>query len=124
MMKLPTLFFIIALMLLMSVHVIALRLFLYWQIWWLDIPMHILGGVVISVGIFALHDMRLWIKKRHLSYIPVLLLVCVAALSWEVYELCVGTAIEENYLMDTITDLAMGLVGGTIGYTIGTRISK
>jgi uncharacterized membrane protein YoaK (UPF0700 family) len=124
MLKLPTVFFLISFSFLAVIHIIALQLFLYWKFQWFDIPMHFLGGVVVALGLFTLHDLKLVIKKRHLQIFPIVLLVFAVAMLWEVYELLIGIPIESNYVVDTLTDLSMGLLGGLVGYGIGTSIKK
>lgn len=124
MLKLPTVFFLISFSFLAGIHIIALQLFLYWKFQWFDIPMHFLGGIVVALGLFTLHDLKLVIKKRHLQIFPIVLLVFAVAMLWEVYELLIGIPIESNYVADTLTDLCVGLLGGLIGYGIGTSIKK
>ncbi len=124
MLKLPTVFFLISFSFLAVIHIIALQLFLYWKFQWFDIPMHFLGGIVVALGLFTLHDLKLVIKKRHLQIFPIVLLVFAVAMLWEVYELLIGIPIESNYVVDTLTDLSMGLLGGLVGYGIGTSIKK
>lgn len=124
MLKLPTVFFLISFSFLAGIHIIALQLFLYWKFQWLDIPMHFLGGIVVALGLFTLHDLKLVIKKRHLQIFPIVLLVLTVAMLWEVYELLIGIPIESNYVVDTLTDLSMGLLGGLVGYGIGSSIKK
>ena len=85
MLKLPTIFFLIAGSILAVIHVISLELFLYWKYLWLDIPMHALGGAVVALGLFTLHDLWPRYPKRLLYPIPVLLLVLLVAMGWEVY---------------------------------------
>jgi len=124
MLKLPTIFFLISFSLLAVIHIIASELFLYWRFFWFDIPMHFFGGAVVALGIFTLYDLKIIVKRRHLKRVPLLVLVFVVALSWEVYELLVGISIEANYVADTLIDLSMGLLGGLVGYSIGSSLNK
>jgi hypothetical protein len=124
MLKLPTVLFLISLSFLAVVHIIALELFLYWRFWWFDIPMHFIGGSVVALGLFTLRDLRLPIPARYLRAVPVVLLVIVVAMLWEVYELFIGVPIESDYVVDTLIDLSMGILGGLVGYSIGTSLNK
>ena len=124
MLKLSTVFFLVLFSVLASIHIIALKLFLYWKFSWFDIPMHFLGGVVVTLGLFTLYDLKFLIKERHLQLFPVILIVFAVALAWEVYEILIGVPIDENYVIDTLTDLSMGLFGGLVGYSIGRSIKK
>jgi len=123
MLKLPTIFMLIAASVLATVHVISLELHLYWKHLWLDIPMHALGGAVVALGIFTLHDLMPHFPRRFLYPVPVLLFVLVVALAWEVYELGIGIPIEDDFEIDTIVDIVMGMLGGIIGYVVGYSVS-
>jgi len=124
MLRLPTIFFLISFSLFAVIHVIALQLFLYWHYLWFDIPMHFLGGIIVALGVFTLHDLKVFVPSRYLTPVAVVLMVVIVALVWEVFELYIGTPIEENFVIDTLTDLGMGILGGLIGYSIGTNIKK
>ncbi len=124
MLKLPTIFFFISFTLLAVVHIIALKLFLYWKYTWFDIPMHILGGIVVALGLYTLNDIRLLVPDRYLRLFPVVLLVLTVGLLWEVFELAIGIPIEEDYAVDTATDLAMGVTGAVFGYIVGRALRR
>jgi len=124
MLKLPTIIFLITFSFLAGMNFLAVELFLYWRFWWFDIPMHFIGGVTVALGLFTLHDLRLVIPARYLQLVPVLSLVFVVAMSWEAYELFIGIPIESDYVIDTLTDLCMGTLGGLVGYSIGTSLNK
>ncbi len=123
MLQLTTIVFLIASSVLAVIHNLAIQLYLYWNIWWLDIPVHAFGGMIVSLGFFALRDLRLF-PNQWLTPIPVMTLVLVIALSWEVYEHVIGILVEGNYVLDTFIDIAMGLLGGFIGYVIGNSLRK
>jgi len=124
MLKLPTIFLLIIFSFLAVIHIIALELFLYWRFWWFDIPVHFIGGVVVALGVFTLHDLRIVIPARLLQLVPVLLLVILAAMVWEVYEVLIGVSIEGDAILDTLTDVGMGILGGLVGYAVGTSLNK
>ncbi len=124
MLRLSSIVFLISFVSLTVIHIVAEKLFLYWKLEWFDIPVHILGGVVIVFGIFALHDIRFLIKKRHTQLLSVMLLVFIIAMSWEAYEIMMGLTPDINYLFDTVIDLGMGVIGGLIGYSISMNIKK
>lgn len=105
-------------------HIVALQLFLYWRFWWLDIPMHALGGTVVALGLFAAYDFRLFRNKTFLKVGYVIAFVLLIALLWEAFELYAGVPREEDYLFDTILDLIMGVVGGYLGYIVANSIRK
>lgn len=121
---LPIVFFLISASTLAVIHVLSLELYLYWQYLWLDIPMHMLGGATVALGVFALHDLISKFPSRLLYPIPVLLFVLIVALAWEVFEIEVGVPIEANFAVDTMIDLIMDMLGGVIGYVVAYSISN
>lgn len=125
MLKLPTIFFLIAGSLLVVLHVLSLELYLYWKYPALDIPMHALGGAVLALLFFTLHDIFPQYPSRLLYPIPVLLLVLLIILAWEVFQLQIEVLpLEEDVEIDTITDLIMGMLGAVMGYVVGYSMSS
>jgi hypothetical protein len=125
MIKLNTLLLLIALSVLAAVHLIALEFYLYWYYLWLDIPVHFLGGVIVSLGLFAATEMRLlfaafWSDKFWRASIVVWLVM----IAWEVFEVWAGIPILDNYVFDTTLDLAVGWLGGTVGFLLARRINE
>jgi len=41
-----------------------------------------------------------------------------------VYELYIGVPILDGYVVDTLTDLGMGILGGLVGYGVGISLKK
>lgn len=123
MIKLTTIFFLIAASILAVVHIVAIELVLYWRYAWFDIPMHVLGGTVIALGVFTIADLFPKFPKRLLYPIPVLLFVLLGSLAWEVYELGIGIPIEDDFEIDTSIDLFMDMLGGVVGYIVGYAVS-
>ncbi len=37
-------------------------------------------------------------------------------IAWEIFQLALGKPISSNYVIDTRTDLVVGLIGGILGY--------
>lgn len=121
MLQLTTIFFLIAASILAVVHNIAMQLFLYWHIWWFDIAVHTLGGVVVALGFFALRDLRMF-PNKFLSFVPVMLLVLGVAVMWEVFEVVAGIPNAGEYVTDTAIDVTVGLLGGMVGYFVGKNL--
>lgn len=115
--------FIVLLTALALAHLAALQFFLYWRHEWLDMPMHVLGGVVVALGVFAIKDLGLPAGDRVRRFIPVMVTVLAMSLTWEVYEFTIGMVlVEQNFLWDTSTDLTADLLGGLAGYWIGRKL--
>ena len=122
MIKPNTVLFLIAASVLAVVHFLSLELYLYWRYLWLDMPMHVLGGAVVALGVFVAYDLSASLPQRWLRIIPVMSAVLIVALSWEVYEVAIGIPIDAEYVRDTLLDLCMGILGGLIGFVVGTSL--
>lgn len=88
---------------------------LYYEIWWLDIPMHILGGLGVASLASSLH---LYFLKTRISFLNLFLAYTAVAILWEVYEYAhdLVTYREWNGWLDTIKDYLDGLLGALIAY--------
>src|SRR3989338_8295 len=99
---------------------LAVEYFLYWRIWWLDIPMHFFGGM--WAGLCGL-----WLIARRGN--PASLLSCLAfalfiGIAWEGFEYSEGIAASYHfsYPFDTAKDLVMDLLGATFGWMLVKRL--
>ncbi len=104
-----------------TLHVLAVVFFLYWSLWWFDIPPHLLGGL--SVGLFSL-----WFfcaDKGGGSTISSLRVLSVAVLGalvvglvWELFEYSAGITYNAigSYPLDTLKDLTMDVTGGYVAH--------
>ncbi len=124
MLKTTTVLFLIAISVLAVLHILALALHLYWQVWWFDIPMHLLGGSSIVLGLHTLADLR--IIPRSFATLLTRALVCtlVIAIAWEAFQYAVTEVRKEDYIVDTLTDILCGLLGALMGYTVGNRVHE
>lgn len=87
--------------------------------------MHVLAGVTVMLGYLSVRDFLPWFPREFSKFIPALVFVLAVAVTWEYYEVLIGIPTSElNYVADTVTDLAMGIVGGLLGYFIGQRVSR
>lgn len=88
--------------------------YLYYELWWLDIPMHIMGGF----GVAALTGSILSYKGKKVSYIKLCIVYSVVAVSWELYEYLhdIISGGEINNIIDTASDFINGLVGMSVAY--------
>ena len=95
-------------------HFVFEPTYLYYELPWLDIPMHILGGF--GVAMLALSIARY--KKYNISITSVLLAYLVVALTWELYEFChdLIRSTPWNGWQDTLSDIINGAIGGWIAY--------
>jgi len=124
MIRFTTVCFVLALSTLALIHILALRLYLYWYYVWLDVPVHFLGGIVVAFGVYAARDLRL----PYFSYLSatltcVMVIVVLVMLAWEVFELWAGIPRLDNFVFDTSLDIIAGFLGGITGALIARRLS-
>lgn len=114
--------------LLAGLHITGLQEGLLLRLWWYDIMLHTLGGIVIASA-------YLWVVRfsPRLSFIPsparfphVFLFVFAVGVAWEVFEWLVGlypTDIHATlHQLDTALDLAFDMGGATMAYMVFSRI--
>lgn len=105
-------------------HYLAIELFLYWRYPWFDIPMHFLGGCVVALGYLSARDFIPKLPSRWFVFVSTIFFVFSIALLWEAFELVAGITMQDGYVVDTMIDVILGLLGGTVGYFVGSRIKE
>lgn len=106
-------------------HYFAIELYLYWIYPWFDMVTHTLGGAVVVLGYISISDFIPSFKSTWQKFIPATTFVLLIAISWELFEVWAGIPLDEpGYLLDTASDLILGLVGGTIGYLVASRLKE
>lgn len=113
---------VISLILFLTFHFLALYNFWYWELRWLDIPMHFFGGFLIAM-LFIWLDLKFKISNN-LSFFKLLLItlsfVSFIGVLWEfqefLYDIFISSKIPDMILQtsaaDTIKDLFFDLFGG------------
>jgi len=93
------------------------KFFWYDAIWWFDMPMHFLGGVVISFLLAYLFYSFLIKKEATQSVIFLIFGVIVVGIGWEVFEYIFKNVIAGQFFntLDTISDVCFDLAGGAAG---------
>lgn len=108
-----------------AVHLVALKLSLYYKYLWLDLPMHVLGGITVSLGYFLLPRFKIALPERYFKLFPTLIFVLAVGLLWEWFEIWAGIPLyTEGFAIDMLGDLAMDLVGGTVGYLLARSLIR
>lgn len=116
-------FFGLSLILLACFHAVALTFSLYYIYPWLDMPMHILGGITIALGYQSSY-----IFKKFAQFLPHTFLATLAAAlviggGWEVYEYAVGVMTGSIFsAADTMKDISMDALGGAVGFVVAKAI--
>jgi len=95
-------------------HMYALAEYLYWHYPWFDIPMHILGGIVIAVFSVGL-------LKKYNPY-GFLGIISVAFIGWEIFEFLfhISTG-QPDYIFDTLHDVVNNFIGAGIIYLLAKK---
>lgn len=111
-------------------HWFANHMSLYWIFRWLDIPMHIFGGFMASLGFIWLAAAILFVS-RNLKLSPKkewfwgILGVVIIGVLWEFLEAAYGlSGLRGMQAVDTIADIVNDIAGGIIGVLFWKRISK
>lgn len=101
-------------------HLVADYLYLYWTLPYIDVPIHILGGIM--SGLFAGVALRFCGLTE--SWKNMLAGALVIGISWEVLEIGMGAVefFDQRYYIDTIKDLIDDLIGGSIAYLIWRKL--
>ena len=122
--KTTTIVFFITATVMAVTHYLAIELYLYWRYPWFDIPMHFIGGSVVALGYLTARDFIPKLPHRLFAFVPTMIFVFSIALLWELFELVAGITMQNGYVIDTVTDVILGLLGGTVGYFVGSRIKE
>ena len=88
---------------------------LYYELSWLDIPMHVLGGFGVASFVIAVATYG----KQKLSLVQVFILYICVAVAWELYEIVKDVFVYTrvwNGWSDTLSDVANGAVGAVAAY--------
>lgn len=97
-----------------TIHTISEWLALYWRYTWLDIPMHILGGIVIVLMLASLRQILPMFARLSTG---ALCMVLVAILvSWELFGIFRFGGLKPGFAIDTTFDIICGLLGIILGY--------
>lgn len=114
----------IAPLIVLVLHILVTILGWYEQFYWLDTPMHFLGGVSIGISSYyfvTFAELKTKFHPKLFLFVVILALTALAAVAWEVLEYNLDLAfhtVMQPSVRDTMKDLAFGLVGGAISAII------
>lgn len=95
----------------------------FWIYPWIDIPIHIMGGLTLGLWACAVASRFNTPPKKAFAYI-VIMLLCVGFV-WETWEYQVGiTSGEFGYWFDTVKDIGDDLLGGTLAAIVYATMRK
>ncbi len=123
----PVMIILALILFIASVNLLADYWHLYYYIWWLDIPMHILGGLWIGLTVLSIYYRKSKRgKKDHLPlfvYTLTIATVLFIGIAWEIYEFAVDRVVAAFgiSLGDSLKDLVDDLLGGVLAAFIFVR---
>ncbi len=94
----------------------------FWAYWWYDIPLHLLGGLVMGLWACAV-GARLQLVPRH-TFLLVLFIVLLGGIVWEVFEVALNLVRKDGYWVDTVADLGNDIVGGMTAWILYRFVYK
>ena len=120
----------IVLILVAVLNYIGVTYNLYWVYRWYDIPMHMLGGLWVSL--FSLSIFSYFGKKNSIvnyrmkAFLIVFFALLFITISWEIFELWGGITFinERGYWFDTLHDIFNAYVGGMVAYVFFIKNKK
>jgi hypothetical protein len=107
-----------------TVHLVALKLSLYWEIDGFDNLMHLFGGVALTLLLYTFVDIKMLRSVWVTSKVRVSILILIIVIGWEVLGVFIHAGFKENFILDTTQDLFFGILGGIIGWFIGRQLKK
>lgn len=111
-------------------NLIATYWHLFFLVWWLDIPVHILSGMWVALLLLVIyyHTDHIGRKEHSVLFVTVFALCSslVIGLLWEVYEFVIdrSVALGDLQLSDTLKDLCDDLLGGAIAAWLFVRFGR
>jgi hypothetical protein len=104
-------------------HYLAERFELYWRYAWLDMPMHLFGGVFIMLALWSLARIGIIPRSFTSSWrLPLVLLLIM--LLWEAFGVYRYGGLKPDFWSDGIIDIVFGTIGIVAGYYLARAITK
>ncbi len=127
----------LSLLVLAAIHIPGTVLGWYYSVRWLDIPMHILGGWCVALGVHYFFSVRWGNVSQKLSWweygLFVVGIVAMVGIAWEWYELFADVILNGLYAynaapgpihFDTMKDLFDDMVGAVVGALVVWRLGE
>lgn len=100
-------------------HTLAIELNWYWIWRWFDIPMHILGGIIIALlAYFLLIALENPNPASWYAFVIMVGVTVVVGLGWELFELYFEVTFERTAGFDTLKDMVMDVIGAVIAWGV------
>ena len=104
-------------------HAVAEYNELYFYHKWLDIPMHIMGGVLIMLVLYTIKQIGI-VSGRLATTRSFVKVIASTLILWELYGVARFGGFKPYYVSDTIQDILFGILGCVIGAFIYSLIQK
>jgi len=101
-------------------HLVANHFYLYWTMPNIDVPIHILGGIMAGLYVGTLF----FALKKPQTWLVIALGTLAVGIGWELLEVLTHAVDVTDwwYPYDTAKDLLDDLIGGSIAYLIWKRL--
>ena len=106
-----------------AIHSVAEYFELYFYYSWLDLPVHLLGGVFIVLVLHTLTCMGV-VRNRLATSSFFVSSLGSALILWEVFGIVRYGGFNADFIRDTLLDLVFGILGCVIGAFIYSLIQK
>jgi hypothetical protein len=118
--KMPFLGVVLIGIIIAIIYALSIFYSLFYEIWWLDIPMHFLGGLWIALlsAWFFSHFSFFYSRKGNTKFVwsTLVFLVILIGVLWEIFEYTTGiAALPSEYWFDTLLDMVMDFLGVVVG---------
>lgn len=104
-----------------ALHYLAEKFELYWRYDWLDVPMHVLGGVFVVLALASLQRIKI-LPAGSLKWTIVFLTMTL--LLWEAFGVYRYGGLKPDFFSDGIVDLLCGTVGIGLGFILTKALNK
>jgi hypothetical protein len=109
--------------LVLVLHVTALKYFLYWRIRWFDIPVHFLGGL--TIGFLSVVPVIFSRTKDDSIKTIAVFSALVVSLLWELFEFKIGLSrLSHRFFYDTVSDISSGVIGGFVSAWLSVKLIR
>lgn len=82
--------------------------------------MHLIGGVLVVLGVYALCSLKhIPLKPTGVIIFSTLFFIMI---SWEIFERLAGLYNPATFIYDVSKDIIVGFVGGLVGYLVALRL--
>lgn len=96
---------------------------LYWIYRWLDLPMHFIGGALISWAAYIVFAW--WRMDYNIHWVYAIIFSFGLGFIWEVIEFYFKVAqLVPDYMLDSTKDIFMDMIGGLVVYAVWDKISN